>query len=68
MQRQESLYDPNIRFRFLIAEAALLYLVCPLATLRAQLDRLVVLSGMDTIELAVLPFEARLPLSPGHSF
>jgi len=43
-------------------------LVCPPVTLRAQLDRLVVLSRLDTVELAVLPFDARLPLSPGHSF
>ncbi|MGH3984004.1 MAG: Scr1 family TA system antitoxin-like transcriptional regulator [Pseudonocardiaceae bacterium] len=61
MQRQEYLYDPGKHFRFLVTEAALRYLVCPPATLRAQLDRLVVLSGLDTVELAVLPFEARLP-------
>lgn len=68
MKRQEFLYDRGKRFRFLVTEAALLYLVCPPATLRAQLDRLVVLSGLDTVELAVLPFEARLPKSPGHNF
>lgn len=68
MQRQQFLYDPDKRFRFLVTEAALRYLVCPQATLRAQLDRLVVLSGLDTVELAVLPFEARLPLSSGHNF
>jgi transcriptional regulator with XRE-family HTH domain len=68
MQRQEYLYDPGKHFRFLVTEAALRYLVCPPATLRAQLDRLVVLSGLDTVELAVLPFEARLPKSPGYNF
>lgn len=68
MKRQEFLYDPDKHFRFLVTEAALRYLVCPPATLRAQLDRLVVLSGLDNVELAVLPFTARLPKSPGHSF
>ncbi len=68
MQRQEFLYDPDKRFRFLVTEAALRYLVCPPGTLRAQLDRLLVLSGLDTVELAVLPFDARLPLSTGHNF
>jgi hypothetical protein len=68
MKRQEFLYDPDKHFRFLVTEAALRYLVCLPATLRAQLDRLVVLSGLDNVELAVLPFTARLPKSPGHSF
>ncbi len=68
MQRQEFLYDPGKQFRFLVTEAALRYLVCPPATLRAQLDRLVVVSGLDTVELAVLPFEVRLPKSPGDNF
>ncbi|MDQ3762304.1 MAG: helix-turn-helix transcriptional regulator [Actinomycetota bacterium] len=68
MKRQEFLYEPEKRFRFVVTEAALRYLVCPPATLRAQLDRLVVLSGLDTVELAVLPFEARLPKSPGYNF
>lgn len=68
IKRQEFLYDPEKHFRFLVTEAALRYLVCPPATLRAQLDRLVVLSGLDTVELAVLPFEARLPKSPGYNF
>ena len=27
-----------------------------------------VLSGLDTVEFAVLPFEARLPKSPGYNF
>lgn len=47
MKRQEFLYDPDKHFRFLVTEAALRYLVCPLATLRAQLDRLVLVETLS---------------------
>lgn len=68
MRGQDLLYEPAKRFRFLVTEAALRYLVCPPVTLRAQLDRLVVAAGLGTVELAVLPFTARLPQSPRHNF
>lgn len=36
--------------------------------LRAQLDRLLTLAELDTVELAVLPFSARLPIAPSNGF
>ncbi len=68
MRRQEVLYDPATHFRFLLTEAALRTRTCPPATLRAQLDRLLALSGLDTVELAVLPFDTKLPVVPSHGF
>jgi len=68
MRRQDALYDTTKRFQFLITEAALRFHVCPAATLRAQLDRLLAIAGLETIELAVVPFEAQLPISPSHGF
>jgi transcriptional regulator with XRE-family HTH domain len=68
IQRQQSLYDSSKRFRFLLTEAALRYRPCPTAVLRAQLDRIVMLAELSTVELAVLPFSARLPIAPSNGF
>lgn len=68
MHRQEVLYQPGKHFRFLVGEAALHHRVCPPAVLRGQLDRLVVLADLDTVELAVVPLDAALPNSPWHGF
>jgi len=68
MRRQDVLYDTSKRFQFLITEAALRFHVCPPATLRAQLDRLLAVAGLETIQIAVIPFEAQLPISPSHGF
>jgi transcriptional regulator with XRE-family HTH domain len=68
IQRQQSLYDSSKRFRFLLTEAALRYRPCPTEVLRAQLDRIVVLAELSTVELALLPFSARLPIAPSNGF
>lgn len=68
MRRQEVLYQAGKHFRFLLGEAALHHRVCPPAVLRAQLDRLVVLADLDTVELAIVPLDAALPSPPWHGF
>lgn len=68
MRRQEVLYDPEKRFRFLISEAALRARLCPLPVLRAQLDRLAMISGLDTVRLAVHPSDAPVPITNLHGF
>ncbi len=68
MRRQEVLYDPAKRFRFLMTEAALHYRIGPPSVHRGQLDRLLAVSGMDTVTLAVIPFTATLPVVPSHAF
>lgn len=68
MRRQEVLYDPAKRFRFLLTEAALHYRICPLSVHRGQLDRLLAAAGMDTVTLAIIPFTATLPVVPSHAF
>jgi Domain of unknown function (DUF5753) len=62
------LYDPAKHFRFLLTEAALRTRTCLPAALRGQLDRLMAVSGLDTVELAILPFDATLPVVPSHGF
>ncbi|MGL5810088.1 MAG: helix-turn-helix domain-containing protein [Nocardioides sp.] len=66
--RQQVLYDPDKRIRLLVSEAALRNRLCPAATLRAQLDRIAALSGLDTVEVAVISFDAELPMTTSHGF
>jgi transcriptional regulator with XRE-family HTH domain len=68
LRRQELLYEPGRQLRFLLTEAALRNRLGPVAVHRAQLDRLLALAGLDTVELAVLPCEAELPRAMPHSF
>jgi hypothetical protein len=62
LRRQVALYDSEKHFRFLLSEAALRSPPCPLVTQLAQLDRLVALAGLDTLDLAVLPLTTELPV------
>lgn len=68
LRRQELLYQPSRTFRFLVTEAALRARLCPPAIHRAQFDRLLVLAGLESVELAVLPWTAELPRATTHSF
>ncbi len=68
LRRQELLYEPGRRLRFLLTEAALRNRSAPVSVHRAQLDRLLVLAGVDTVELAVLPWVVELPRAMAHSF
>ncbi|MFH8405841.1 helix-turn-helix domain-containing protein [Streptomyces sp. NPDC018019] len=68
MQRQDALYEPGRRFRFLVWEGALHVLVCPRVVMAAQLDRLISLIGLDTVELGIIPFSAQLRRTPAHGF
>ncbi|MBD0743913.1 Scr1 family TA system antitoxin-like transcriptional regulator [Streptomyces sp. CBMA152] len=68
MRRQEVLYETGRLFRVLIWEGALHALICPREAMAGQLDRIVGLIGMSTVELGIVPFGAPLKLSPKHGF
>ncbi|MET7711020.1 helix-turn-helix transcriptional regulator [Streptomyces sp. NPDC005407] len=68
MRRQEVLYEAGKLFRVLMWEGALHALICPREVMAGQLDRLVGLIGMSTVELGVVPLGAPLPLTPKHGF
>jgi transcriptional regulator with XRE-family HTH domain len=68
LRRQAVLYEPDKRFRILLTEAALRHHYAPPAVMRGQLDRLLTLAGLDTIELAVIPFGPALPVVLHHGF
>ncbi|MGR8010412.1 helix-turn-helix domain-containing protein [Streptomyces hypolithicus] len=68
IRRQEALYERGRRFRFLIWEGALYVRTCPPGVHAAQLDRLVSLIGLDTVELGIVPLGAQLRRTPAHGF
>lgn len=61
MQRQEVLYQPGRQFRFLVTEAALRWQLCPPTVLVEQLERMLVLSAVPTVDLAIISLDTRLP-------
>lgn len=68
VRRQEALYDSGKRHRIIMWEGALRALVCPPAVLTAQLDRLSSLTGLDTVELGIVPFTTPLKIQPANGF
>ncbi|MEV8307852.1 helix-turn-helix transcriptional regulator [Streptomyces flavidovirens] len=68
MRRQEVLYQTGKLFRVLVWEGALHALICPAEAMAGQLDRLVGLIGMSTVELGIVPLGAPLTLTPKHGF
>lgn len=68
LRRQEILYDEGRQIQFLITEATLSYRLAPPPVMRGQLDRLLTLAGLDTIELRVIPFSATFATAPLHGF
>ncbi|GGO86915.1 helix-turn-helix domain-containing protein [Wenjunlia tyrosinilytica] len=68
LERQEVLYDRSKRFTFILTEqAARSPFVSPDA-MAVQLDRLVSLSRLPNVRLAVLPMEIPLPGCPLNTF
>jgi hypothetical protein len=51
-----------------LTEGAAAALVLPGKTMRGQLDRLIVLAGLDNVDLAVVPFTTKLPFAAVHGF
>ena len=68
MRRQQVLYDTTKTFEFVITEAALRLLLCPADVMLAQLDRLLALTGMPNLTLAIIPFGVPLQVAPQHGF
>ncbi|MEU3750575.1 MULTISPECIES: helix-turn-helix domain-containing protein [Streptomyces] len=68
IRRQEALYDPDKTFHFLVWEPALHARTVPPRVHAAQLDRLMSVIGLDTIELGIIPLGAELRRAPSHGF
>ncbi len=68
LRRQEVLYQPGRQLRFIVTEAALRARIGSAGVHRSQLDRLLVLAGLEAVSLAVLPWTVELPTPPDHNF
>ncbi|WP_019548149.1 helix-turn-helix domain-containing protein [Streptomyces sulphureus] len=68
MRRQDVLYEPGHRVEAIIWEAALYVARCAPEGMAAQLDRLLGLIGLESVQLGVVPLGKRLRLSPKHGF
>jgi transcriptional regulator with XRE-family HTH domain len=68
MQRQQMIYDPTKNFEFLLGESALRWLIVPPAVMRAQLDRLQTVIGLERIRFGILPMRAEIAITPQNSF
>ncbi|MFC9271321.1 helix-turn-helix domain-containing protein [Streptomyces zhihengii] len=68
LRRQEGLYTPGRRYRVLIGEAALHTRICSPAVLADQLDRLLSVNGLTTVELGVIPLTADVQIATGDDF
>jgi hypothetical protein len=69
MQRQAALYQPELRFHFVLTEAALRYRLCEPQVMLAQLDRLISLSAVPTVKLGIISFQTPYEAAPPvHGF
>jgi hypothetical protein len=68
MQRQQVLYQPAKRVQVIMLEGALRARVVSVPTLIGQLDRLLAVIGLPTLELGIIPFEAAVPVFPLSGF
>ncbi|TYC17755.1 helix-turn-helix domain-containing protein [Actinomadura syzygii] len=68
LQRQEALYDPACGFHFLMTESVLRWQIVPRAMLATQLDRIISLSRLPNVQIAVIQLGTTLPEPPTSSF
>lgn len=68
VKRQELLYHPGRAVQIVLGEAALSVHFGSLDTLLGQLDRLVILMGLPSVDLRVLPRAAPSPVMPLSGF
>ncbi len=67
IRRQDILYQPGRRIELIVGEAALRSTPGTIKTLLGQLDRLVSVSDLPTVELGIVPFPM-MPVMPLSSF
>jgi transcriptional regulator with XRE-family HTH domain len=68
LERQQVLYETPRRFEFLITETALRWPVASESVMRAQLNRITSVAGMDNVNVAVLPAQRGAARIGWHGF
>jgi transcriptional regulator with XRE-family HTH domain len=67
-RQQQILYDKSKRTRVVLLEAVLHTRLCAPATMYGQLDRLLSLDGLPSLELGIIPFSVLVPVFPLSGF
>jgi hypothetical protein len=67
MARAQMLYDPSKRWEFLLAEPVLRWLLPAPAVMRAQLDRLQSIIGLERIRFGIVPMGVELATTPQNT-
>ncbi|MBF9071291.1 helix-turn-helix domain-containing protein [Streptacidiphilus fuscans] len=68
LQRQAVLLNGSKRFDFLLTESAVRWRLCDPLVMAMQLDRLLSVSLLPNVSLAVLPLSAQVADAPFHTF
>ena len=68
MERQRVLYEHGKQVQVVMLEGALRTRVVSAPTLVGQLDRLLAISGLSSLELGIIPFEVTVPVFPLSGF
>jgi transcriptional regulator with XRE-family HTH domain len=68
MQRQQVLYQPGKQVQIVMLEGALRVRAVSVPTLAGQLDRLMAVAGLSSLELGIIPFETAVPVWPLSGF
>ncbi len=68
VKRQALLYEPGRQVQIVLGQAALTVHFGPVDTLIGQLDRLMILAGLASVDLRVLPAAAPSPILPLGGF
>ena len=68
LRRQEALYTQDQQFAYVILEDALRRVVAEPEVLAVQMDRIIQLSTLSDVEVALIPSDRSLPVAPIHGF
>ena len=63
-RQQEILYQPGKQIQLVMLEAALHTRLCSPATMAGQLDRLLALDALPSLELGIIPYGTLVPVFP----
>lgn len=68
LARQSILDDHSKRFDFLLTDSAVRWQLCDPPAMAAQLDHLISISHLPTVQMGILPQQARIPDGPMNGF
>ncbi|MDX2682287.1 helix-turn-helix domain-containing protein [Streptomyces sp. NY05-11A] len=68
LARQHILYEPGRQLRFIVTESVLRWKIVPPLVMAGQLDKLISVSRLPSVDLRVVPLSVQQTDFPSHSF